>query len=236
MFRILVVEDLVPVREQVVKLIRESLAAVLRPDYGLQIEVAGTIEEAHTLVRQAGRAGRPYDVAILDISLPASATGEEKYDTETARTVADEMPKALVVLFTAYAKEAPVKALVDESGRQRPDRARVRLVEKGPDAKTEMLAQHVVEWAEGWVREKTCDRVKDRLDYLLGPEPGDGEGRFVRETTGPDGGGEVSRVIVALERDLREHWADLKTPLRERASRLFRIEFEGDELRAISLF
>jgi CheY-like chemotaxis protein len=196
----------------------------------VQVDGAACVEDALRLVEQAIESRRPYDVVLLDFKLPVRMGENDEVDESVCRQVRDSMLDAYILHYTGYGGDPVIsRHMEQEHGRDRPDQARTRLVEKTADTTwVEELRDHVRSFLDGKRKRLARQRVAEGLDRLFGaPESGHPGAARARDLGRPGDRG-ISHELEALRHDIVTYWNDLDDQLKDRVGTIFRVE-EGDE-------
>lgn len=89
--------------------IRTTLAAMLK-EFNFAVQTEAESQKAVELYQNAFAAGRPFDLVIVDLTIPGGMGGEE-----VARAILEIDPKATIVVSSGYA-DAPVMANYPDHG------------------------------------------------------------------------------------------------------------------------
>ena len=223
MWRILIVEDIGDVRDQLVNLLRGAFGEAC-------IDTAACVKDAFALIEQAKESHEGYDVVLLDFKLPRTIEENPEIDESVCRCVRDSMPYAYIVHFTGYGTDPLVSGhMAREHGRDRPDQARTRLIEKSvsPTWMTELLG-YVRSFLEGKRIQMARQRVAQGLDRLFGTPNGEQQGAARARELGWLGGRGISHELEELRHDIMKYWEDLGDDVKKRVGDVFKVEEQGN--------
>src|SRR5437870_2467698 len=107
MFRILIVEDIEDVLDEMKKGIEAAFVGREgRSD--AKIHTAASVDEAITRIREETAKGKSYHAAVLDFKLPKTKGAPPQGDLLICETLKQSMPNTLIVHITAYADDSEI--------------------------------------------------------------------------------------------------------------------------------
>jgi CheY-like chemotaxis protein len=144
--RILFLEDTEDELKNVEELLRVSF-------YGVDLETATTGKEAREKLDRARQTGKRFDVAVLDMKVPADAGKAADFDFALCDHARDVFPEIVTIHYTAYGRETAVRVHRD---RYLGYDKIVDKIDDGPDVLVEAI------------RQGYSDKLLDRTRMLLG--------------------------------------------------------------------
>jgi len=144
--RILFLEDTEDEFNEIVALLRISFP-------GVELETATTGNEAREKLDRARHTGKRFDVAILDLKVPADTNMPEELDLALCERARDLFPEIVLIRYTAYADSKAVQA---HGGRYLGYDKIVDKIVDGPSVLVEAI------------RQGYGDKLLDRTRALLG--------------------------------------------------------------------
>ena len=196
MFNLLLVED-----QPLTLVALTMLLGKYFPD--ANIEAAPCENQARDILRRYQKYGLQFDVAVLDLMLPAERGGNPEPSTLCA-DIRPLQPGAFVVHITAYRKGQAAQIHYEQY--HPVDRPGITI------EKTES------NWEDLLLRKLASFRVERQLDQFSPPQPGGGA------LACPVGGGSRTATMAQLTNDIRTYWKLLDTGLKDRIKGNFDID------------
>jgi len=144
--RIILLEDTPDELRQIADLLREAFR-------GVDLETASTSKEASERLDRARQTGKTFDVAVLDMKVPADTDRPADFDLALCVHARDTFPEIVLIRYTAYAGD---KAVRDQGGRYLGYDRIVDKIGEGPSVLVEAI------------RQGYSDKLLDRTRMVLG--------------------------------------------------------------------